>query len=275
MKKHLKRNILFFALVITLAFSNFTVSLAIDNAPPSITGFSGGFEVVQGEQFKLPGTITSPTSLFKVTINVVGEDWKTESFSKNLKNTTIFDMNAFQVNTKSKRGTYTISVWAKSDGYPEPTSELGRITLTVKSKAGFIWLATKGPGYVYDCTNADHHWGTYYTINTLKEVAKKWSQNHSSVIRIGDISLPQGGYFSPHNSHKSGVEVDIALIDNNGKLCTIYKNKNYNQAEEVEFVKLLRNYNISVIYFNDPVLIGQGLVEKCSGHDNHIHVKFY
>jgi hypothetical protein len=32
--------------------------------------------------------------------------------------------------------------------------------------------------------------------------------------------------------------------------------------------------HIKVIYFNDPVLIGEGLTTRVSGHDDHLHVRY-
>ena len=32
--------------------------------------------------------------------------------------------------------------------------------------------------------------------------------------------------------------------------------------------------HVKVIYFNDPVLIGEGLTTRLAGHDNHLHVRY-
>ncbi len=32
--------------------------------------------------------------------------------------------------------------------------------------------------------------------------------------------------------------------------------------------------HVKVIYFNDPVLIGEGLTKRLAGHDDHLHVRY-
>ena len=51
----------------------------------------------------------------------------------------------------------------------------------------------------------------------------------------------------------------------------------YNRAATRALIKAIRAAapgHVKLIYFNDPVLIGEGLTTRFAGHDNHFHVRY-
>ena len=89
---------------------------------------------------------------------------------------------------------------------PSPTS----------SSVGFMQLPASGPGFVRRCVvnNPDHAWGTPTLVNGLVAAADRWASDNPSYprIRVGDMSLPDGGPFDSHVTHQDGTDVDIFLV---------------------------------------------------------------
>lgn len=86
------------------------------------------------------------------------------------------------------------------------------------STAGFIKLPASGPGFIRRCAanNPDHAWGTSALVNGLVSAAEAWAAQRpeNPAIRLGDLSLPQGGPFIDngvryHVTHQHGTDVDI------------------------------------------------------------------
>lgn len=68
-----------------------------------------------------------------------------------------------------------------------------------------------GPGYVIK--TPAHAWGTQRTVALLRDAVRAYARdNHGPKVRIGDLSLPGGGPFPPHLSHREGRDVDIGYI---------------------------------------------------------------
>ena len=74
-----------------------------------------------------------------------------------------------------------------------------------------------------------------------------------------------------HVGHAKGLEVDIRLMRNDGKLAgTDYRSKPYSRELTQDLVNALRNHpNVVKILFNDPNVQG---VQYYPGHDDHLHV---
>ena len=68
-----------------------------------------------------------------------------------------------------------------------------------------------GPGYVLK--TPAHAWGTQRTVALLRDAVRAYARdNDGPKVRIGDLSLPGGGPFPPHLSHREGRDVDIGYI---------------------------------------------------------------
>lgn len=93
----------------------------------------------------------------------------------------------------------------------------------------------------------------------------------------GDISHIREKYFSGHKTHTHGYCVDIRPF-RKGAFANAplwYTDENYDQQVTRSFLKLIKNeFAATPIYFNDPVLVKEGLARSKSGHENHIHFCF-
>lgn len=119
--------------------------------------------------------------------------------------------------------------------------------------------------------------GRASTVRTIERLGEAWASKHPTVqIAIGDISRRGGGPFPPHKSHKDGCDVDIRPLTNNGhNEPTHIKATNYSHARTRELVLLIREkFDPAAMFFNDPLMIKEGLTRHLGGHDNHLHVRF-
>ncbi len=58
---------------------------------------------------------------------------------------------------------------------------------------------------------------------------------------------------------------------------TTWRSTAYDRAATRAMIQRFRAYavgHIKTIFFNDPVLIGEGLTTYNAGHDDHVHVRF-
>jgi hypothetical protein len=141
-------------------------------------------------------------------------------------------------------------------------------------------LPKEGPGFYI--TRYEHRksrrFGLPETIQALKAIGAAWQRAHprGPRIGIGDISFRGGGKMPPHVSHKKGVDVDTRPMRNDGKEASVrYQSPRYSRALTQELVNLIRAngvLRVRFILFNDPAVKG---VKPWSGHDNHLHIRFY
>lgn len=103
-------------------------------------------------------------------------------------------------------GVTTFDFIAPDGASPSPTS----------SDIGFMKLPASGPGFVRRCgvNNPDHAWGTPMLINGFLAATEAWEADHPDYpkIRVGDISLPNGGQFDSHVTHQNGTDADLFLL---------------------------------------------------------------
>jgi penicillin-insensitive murein endopeptidase len=59
----------------------------------------------------------------------------------------------------------------------------------------------------------DRRYGTPEMVGLVERVADRVAADHpGSVMLVGDMSGPRGGFISEHRSHRSGRDVDLALF---------------------------------------------------------------
>ena len=119
--------------------------------------------------------------------------------------------------------------------------------------------------------------GRASTIRSIMDLAEAWAGRHASPrLQFGDISRRGGGPFSPHASHRLGIDVDIRPLTNNGREeATNIHSMSYSHELTRELVELIKQkFPNTQIFFNDRRLINLGLAKALSGHDNHLHVRF-
>lgn len=82
--------------------------------------------------------------------------------------------------------------------------------------SAFLQMPASGPGFVRRCgaNNPDHAWGGPTLVNGLIAAAGAWAAAHpdAPAVRIGDLSLPEGGAMPSHVTHQHGGDADLFLL---------------------------------------------------------------
>ena len=97
---------------------------------------------------------------------------------------------------------------------------------------------------------------------------------------VGDGGYEHGGNIPGHQTHERGLDVDIRPIRDNEDQCTWGTNwrfSSYDRSATRALIKIIRATapgHVKLIYFNDPVLISEGLTKWFAGHDDHLHIRY-
>jgi peptidoglycan hydrolase-like protein with peptidoglycan-binding domain len=132
----------------------------------------------------------------------------------------------------------------------------------------------------YSVGNGPANWGTAEAIATLEAAGKAMVKAGYGRVAVGDISLEHGGDIPLHESHARGLDVDVRPLRKANDQCrwgTRWTSASYDRTATRALIKAFRALtprHIKLIYFNDPVLIREGLTRWYSGHDDHVHVRF-
>jgi Putative peptidoglycan binding domain/Penicillin-insensitive murein endopeptidase len=128
--------------------------------------------------------------------------------------------------------------------------------------------------------NGGANWGTASTIGQLEAAVAQFGGANGRVP-IGDIGFEHGGDIPGHASHEVGVDVDVWPIRTDSAQCTAgritWQSSTYDRSATRALIKAVRAGapgQIAVIYFNDPVLIAEGLTSQFPNHDNHLHIRY-
>jgi peptidoglycan hydrolase-like protein with peptidoglycan-binding domain len=140
---------------------------------------------------------------------------------------------------------------------------------------------TWSPGLCdYGVGNGRANWGTSSTIAWLEKAATSFVQLGHGRVPVGDISFKYGGDIPLHQSHEQGLDVDLRPIRDHEDQCTWGTNWQYASYDRTATRQLIRAIraaatgHVKLIYFNDPVLVGEGLTTRYPGHDDHLHIRF-
>jgi peptidoglycan hydrolase-like protein with peptidoglycan-binding domain len=133
----------------------------------------------------------------------------------------------------------------------------------------------------YNGGNAGADWGSASAVGMLEAAAALFNRRTGGKIAIGDISWEHGGDIRLHATHEHGLDVDIALVRKDRNQCRRpgidYKARQYDRAATRQLIRAIYDaapQQVKLIYFNDPVLIGEGLVQRYRLHADHIHVRY-
>jgi peptidoglycan hydrolase-like protein with peptidoglycan-binding domain len=132
----------------------------------------------------------------------------------------------------------------------------------------------------YSVGNGRANWGTGGAMGLLGAAAAVFSKTVPTRIAIGDVSLEHGGDIAGHDTHEVGLDVDVRPIRRDRHQCTVGTNwrlASYDRAATRALIKAIRATapgHVKLIYFNDPVLIGEGVTTRFSGHDDHLHIRY-
>ncbi len=124
------------------------------------------------------------------------------------------------------------------------------------------------------------NWGTGAAIGQIQAAAEVAYGRRLGPIAIGDISREHGGEIDGHASHEDGLDVDIRPVRYDRAQCrygTFYYRSSYDRAATRELVRAIRataSGHVRLIYFNDPVLVREGLTIAYPNHDGHLHIRY-
>jgi peptidoglycan hydrolase-like protein with peptidoglycan-binding domain len=134
----------------------------------------------------------------------------------------------------------------------------------------------------YEVGNGSAHWGTGASIGQLESAAALFHGRGYGPMSIGDVSLQHGGDIALHATHEQGMDADVRPIKRDGGQCATYGGTNWRSSTYsrpatralIQDIRARSWGHLKLIYFNDPVLIDEGLTTRYTGHDDHLHVRF-
>jgi peptidoglycan hydrolase-like protein with peptidoglycan-binding domain len=132
----------------------------------------------------------------------------------------------------------------------------------------------------YQVGNGLADWGTAAAIGQIEATAVRVRRLGHGRVAIGDIGFEHGGDIPGHMSHERGLDVDVRPMRKAEDQCrwgVNYHWSTYDRAATRDLVKAIRATapgHVKLIYFNDPVLIREGLTKWYSGHDDHLHIRY-
>ena len=132
----------------------------------------------------------------------------------------------------------------------------------------------------YEVGNGSAKWGTSEAVGQIQAAAGRVVAAGHGKVGIGDIGWEHGGDIPFHQTHEQGLDIDIRPMRDAEDQCrwgTRWDWSTYDRAATRALVRAIRATapgHIKVIYFNDPVLIREGLVTRFAGHDDHLHVRY-
>ena len=132
----------------------------------------------------------------------------------------------------------------------------------------------------YSVGNGKANWGTSAAIGQLQAAARQVKDLGHGRVALGDIGFQHGGNMPGHVTHEQGLDVDVRPMRRSEDQCRWGVNwrwSTYDRAATRDLIKAVRvtaQGHVKLIYFNDPVLIKEGLVRWYAGHDDHLHVRY-
>lgn len=176
----------------------------------------------------------------------------------------------------------------------DPSSAVG--TANAGSLTGGLNLRDNGDGYTHylgtDPTDFDD-WGTLELCRCIQLAARKWGVFHNVRMQVGDMSLQNGGYFSPHSSHQNGIDADMRYMRKDREdgldIASSYERETF-YDELATFTIMVNMINLCDVqyFFTDPTIVGftnedlynvsdansnGNWLHYENGHTNHFHLR--
>ena len=132
----------------------------------------------------------------------------------------------------------------------------------------------------YSTGNGPANWGTASAIGQLQAAAHVVVGQGHGRVPLGDIGFEHGGDIPGHQTHEEGLDADLRPMRVARDQCrwgTNWRLSSYDRAATRDLVRAIRATapgHVKLIYFNDPVLIREGLTTWFTGHDDHLHVRY-
>jgi peptidoglycan hydrolase-like protein with peptidoglycan-binding domain len=132
----------------------------------------------------------------------------------------------------------------------------------------------------YQVGNGRADWGTAAAIGQVEASAVTVVAKGHGRVAIGDVGFEYGGRIPGHTSHRYGLDVDVRPMRTDERQCSWgvnYRASTYDRAATRDLVRAIRAAapgHVKLIWFNDPLLIREGLTTYHSGHDDHLHIRY-
>ena len=132
----------------------------------------------------------------------------------------------------------------------------------------------------YSAGNGPANWGTAATIAQLEAAANVVYRRGLGRVALGDASLEHGADIPGHVTHERGLDVDVRPMRVANDQCswgTNWRFSTYDRNATRALIQAIRASapgHVKLIYFNDPVLIREGLTRWYEGHEDHLHVRY-
>jgi hypothetical protein len=132
----------------------------------------------------------------------------------------------------------------------------------------------------YQAGNGLADWGTGAAISQIEGAAVPVGLAGHGRVAVGDIGHEHGGDIAGHETHERGLDVDVRPMRRDESQCrwgVNFRSAAYDRAATRDLIKAIRAAapgHVKLIYFNDPVLIREGLSRYHAGHDDHVHVRY-
>ncbi len=127
--------------------------------------------------------------------------------------------------------------------------------------------------------NGPANWGTAEMTSTLEAAGAAMVAAGYGRVVVNDVSFEHGGDIAGHETHEVGLDADLRPMRKANDQCsfgTRWNLPSYDRAATRELVKAIHAAtpgHVKLIFFSDPVLIGEGLTTYHSAHDDHLHVR--
>jgi murein endopeptidase len=127
-------------------------------------------------------------------------------------------------------------------------------------------------------------WGTDHLVRTVLGVVRDHARAHPRAPRvgIGDLSLPEGGYFGPevgggigHATHQNGLDADVYYPIRPDDERAPLRVDEIRMRLAQDLVDRFVAAGAEVVYVgpNTPLTGPPGVVVPLANHDNHLHVR--
>jgi peptidoglycan hydrolase-like protein with peptidoglycan-binding domain len=125
------------------------------------------------------------------------------------------------------------------------------------------------------------NWATSAAIAQLRAGVASFAGTGQGRVPLGDAGFEHGGDIPGHASHEVGLDIDVWPIRTDNGQCTAgritWQSTTYDRNATRQLVQAIRAAapgHIKAIWFNDPVLISEGLTATQANHDNHLHIRY-
>ena len=167
-------------------------------------------------------------------------------------------------------------------GSPGAGSLRHGVQLPASGQAWFTWdpVLKRSPDRPW------RRWATAHVVSTTIHVLNDFHRRHPKAppVGVGDLSLPEGGYFGPevsggigHATHQNGLDVDVYYPRIDRRLKAPVRVDQVDVPLAQELVDMFVAAGATTVYVgpNLPLTGPPDTVRPLVNHDNHLHASFY